>query len=519
MTENDLTFEEILAIYKEFEKLDTDDDDEDIILPKDFLICKGEIENTIGEIYERGTHGVKRNFETATKYFEKAAKNGNLDAKKMLAKKYYDGRGVEKNDNKAFNLFLEVAEEIEDVESLKTAIEILKKQSPDDNWSINSYFNEIEKVVFIKSAITNPEFLKAVEKLREITDNLKASKTAKENENKKFRQTIENGDIETLEEIFTGDHHGVGAYNLARKRCKKLAENGNIEAMRLLGDTGWHSESTIYWYEKYLEKATDTEKIQQAKYHLAWSYYRNKKYEKAFKLYQELSSVKENDEYTERLAEMYYNGWGVAQDLQKAESLYKQLAKKGSWSAIDKLLKMYLKYDSLTPDFEEILRLYEKNNRFEEIGDMYYNGWGVEVNFQKAFQYYEKHTKEYLWYSNDLIKKMISMLLKGEGVEKNEEKAFELVRGIHYYCNDEELIRYHLIDFYRNLFTFDLDASEIKKIAANDAYINIILAAAYFGEKDAISKVANIGCFLCKNGDKEKGLRLLDIAAKNDCDF
>ena len=140
--------------YKEFEKVDIDDED---ILPKDFLICKGEIENTIGKIYERGTHDVKCDFETSAKYFEKASEHGNLDATKMLAKKYYDGRGVAKDDFKAFDLFLEVAAEIEDVEFLKTAIEILKKQSP-DNWSLNSYFNEIEKVAFIKSEITNPEF-------------------------------------------------------------------------------------------------------------------------------------------------------------------------------------------------------------------------------------------------------------------------------------------------------------------------------------------------------------------------
>ena len=204
--------------------------------------------------------------------------------------------------------------------------------------------------------------------------------------------------------------------------------------------------------------------------------------------------------------------------MQKAESLYKQSAQQAGnfYGAIDSLLRMYLNYKSLTPNFEEVLRLYEKYNYFASVGDMYYNGWGVEVSFQKAFQYYEKHIQ--ISRVPYVIKKMIPMLRKGEGVEKDENRALKLLKEIEeYYGDEDEIIRYHVISAYDKL---DLSYKvEIEKIAANDAYINLILTAASFGKESAMNVIKRIGWFLYKKGDKEKGLKLLDIAAKNDCDF
>lgn len=545
MTEIDLTFEEILAIYKEFEKFSDwkcyesyNDDayfDEDIKEnteeEKIIFTSMGEIENKIGEIYERGTHGVKRDFEMAAKYLEKANEHGNLDAKKMLAKKYYDGRGVEKDDGKALRLFLKVAEKTDDAESLKISIDIVKKYLNDDG-TTSDFFVE-DAVTEYEGKINAPEFLEIVAKIRDAELKMRESGMQERNDFEKLYNDAENGDIAALETIIKNDFE-VPEYNLACSLCNKFARAGNIEAMRILGYINRYTETGIYWYEKYLEKATDAEKILQVKANLARAYCRNREYEKAFKLFQELLNPAYSEKlaamyergfigldpkvYILHLAEMYEKGKGVAQDLQKAASLYKQSAQQvgNLYGAIDKLLEMYLNYNSLTPDFEEVLRLYEENNHFASVGDMYYNGWGVEVSFQKAFQYYEKHIQ--ISRVPYVIKKMIPMLRKGEGVEKDENRALKLLREIEdYYGDEDEIIRYHVISAYDKL---DLSIkSEIEKIAANDAYINLILTAASFGERSALSDIKRIGWFFYKNGEKEKALRFLDIAAKNDCDF
>lgn len=497
MTEKDLSLEEILAIYSEFEKFSGDDD-----LPKKFWNHKGEIEYVLGEIYERGTHGVERDFAKAAEYFRKA-QSYNFAAKKILAEKYFDGRGVAKDDSLALEMFLEVAGATEDVESLKNAIAILKTFNAE-----KYYFRQVTEFLDSTIEITSPEFLKVFSELQELKNQIEEYRKVKTEEREKFLKAAENGDIDSLEKLINGSVQG---YNLAtRHYCPKLIREGNIEAMRLLGDANNFNADAIYWYKKYLEKATDAEKIRQVKSSLAYAYFFQKDYDNAFKLYQELLSVEEHPEYLEKLATMYENGWGVAQDLHKAETLYTKLAEQGNraWTGIDNLLRMYLKYESLTPDFDKVLRLYEKNNCFVELGDMYYNGWGVEVSFQRAFQYYEKALQNRR--SCHVMRKIIPMLLKGEGVRKDEDRAFELIREIGY-DGGEETIKYCVIRAYREI----ANTYSTEEIAANDAYINITLAAAHFGNRNAGDTVGNVGWFLYKNGDKVKGLKLLDTAIEN----
>ena len=51
---------------------------------------------------------------------------------------------------------------------------------------------------------------------------------------------------------------------------------------------------------------------------------------------------------------------------------------------------------------------------------MYFNGWGVEVNFKKAFQWYEKASKNGNTYAQY---KLGDMYWNGFGVEVNTDTA------------------------------------------------------------------------------------------------
>ena len=59
----------------------------------------------LGVNYHSGSDMIERNYNEATKWFEKAAQHGDVDAMFNLGLCYLEGMGVEKNLKKAFEWF------------------------------------------------------------------------------------------------------------------------------------------------------------------------------------------------------------------------------------------------------------------------------------------------------------------------------------------------------------------------------------------------------------------------------
>ena len=66
----------------------------------------------IGNIYELGGGGVKRDYEQATQWYESAYRKGDVDACIALGRLYFSGHGVAKDMEKSFQLFRQ-AEQLE----------------------------------------------------------------------------------------------------------------------------------------------------------------------------------------------------------------------------------------------------------------------------------------------------------------------------------------------------------------------------------------------------------------------
>ncbi|MBV6574804.1 sel1 repeat family protein, partial [Acinetobacter baumannii] len=80
----------------------------------------------LGNMYFNG-EGIPLDYEKATYWYNKAIINGkDGDAAKILARMYYEGRGVEKNINKSIEL-LKIAADQGDQEAAKK-IEIIKRE-------------------------------------------------------------------------------------------------------------------------------------------------------------------------------------------------------------------------------------------------------------------------------------------------------------------------------------------------------------------------------------------------------
>ena len=115
---------------------------------------------------------------------------------------------------------------------------------------------------------------------------------------------------------------------------------------------------------------------------------------------------------------------GVSQDILMAIEYYKKSADKGNEYAMYELATMYIDDHR----FNEAIQLLEKsamkgfNVANHCLGDMYYNGKGVEQSYERAYDYFNKGV------GFSACKFRLALMLRdGIGVAKDKDKSNELL--------------------------------------------------------------------------------------------
>lgn len=232
-----------------------------------------------------------------------------------------------------------------------------------------------------------------------------------------------------------------GCYHLFRKEYEKAAkyleegiQKGEImcaiplQVMGLYYLIGFSVEQDIAKGTKYLEESSilglgdefSTIFLRQLFTYLAKNGI-EEYYQKAFYYNEKLSKTNDVEAFI-NLGTMYLEGIGVEQDESKAIECYEKAVELGDKEALSYLGKIY--YNK--KDFDMAFKYYQKaSGRIGGIadymlGNMYYYGKGVEVNYEKAAQYYILAAG--LGHIRATIKASI-LLHEGKGISQNDREA------------------------------------------------------------------------------------------------
>ncbi|CAO3637738.1 unnamed protein product [Cunninghamella echinulata] len=166
---------------------------------------------------------------------------------------------------------------------------------------------------------------------------------------------------------------------------------------------------------------------------------RVKKDELAFQYAQQGALAK--DKYCQYiLGYLYLKGRGTVENAYEATEWLEQSAYQGFAEAIEELATIYLRgHGNVAKNYEKaysICMLGADHIAFCQatLGDLYRNAWGVDRDYQKAFQYYQKaasHHEPYPYAQH----MMGEMFLNGEGVPYDVGVAKEnfIMAAKHYY--------------------------------------------------------------------------------------
>lgn len=224
-------------------------------------------------------------------------------------------------------------------------------------------------------------------------------------------------------------------YEMAVDYYTKAAELGNKYAQSNLGGMYRKGKGVPVDYNKsfyYYKKSAD-QGHKKGYFGLALAYEYGFGVEQNYQLaakYYELSGK----EGRNNLAGLYWDGFGVKKDLDKAKSLYEEiiLDKPSYGLAYSNLGGIYQDkkdYSTAIDYFEKAGQLGEANG-FYKLGELYRKGKGVAVDYTKAVQYYEKAinaSKTDSLTAKSLAKARLALMLEnGQGVTKDPARAKEL---------------------------------------------------------------------------------------------
>jgi hypothetical protein len=126
------------------------------------------------------------------------------------------------------------------------------------------------------------------------------------------------------------------------------------------------------------------------------------------------------------LGNLYYNGEGVREDYVKAREWYEKAAEKGDPEAMNNLGDLYYHSKGVRKDYVKAREWYEKAaekgnpEAMNNLGDLYYNGEGVREDYVKAREWYEKAAEKG---DADAMQNLGVLYQNGEGVKKDKKLA------------------------------------------------------------------------------------------------
>lgn len=258
-----------------------------------------------------------------------------------------------------------------------------------------------------------------------------------------FEKGMQHNDHSSIRALAIMYHYGDGVEKDAEKSHQlalKAAELGSSMAMAYVGfdyKTGTFvdqdNDKAFEWFKKSAESASPNQP--EGLYHLAMAYIEGigvkPDYEQAIKLLEK--GVYYQCEYSiNALAEAYYTGEIVKQDIEKAVDLYKFAADNlNDSTAMSNLGYIYGQKGSDKYDIELALSYLHRAAQLEDsyayksLGIIYYHGNGVKQDYQKALEYHQK--------AADLgdagaLANIASLYEEGKGVKQDYAKALELYR-------------------------------------------------------------------------------------------
>lgn len=209
----------------------------------------------------------------------------------------------------------------------------------------------------------------------------------------------------------------------------KLARDGNSKAQWNLGKLFMfgnylpqNREQANYWLKKSAEA---NNAYGQFFYGASFLNREVKDYSSAFYWINEANKKKLPESYSV-LAQLYRNGFGVAQDIKKAFELNLEGAKLGDRTAMFDVAYSYGEGQGVEVNQSEAFKWYKKladsgdSSAQNNIGSMYQHGKGVSKDSSEAFRWYMKAAKG----GNSLAECNVGRCYaSGEGVEKDLTEA------------------------------------------------------------------------------------------------
>ncbi len=403
--------------------------------------------NNADELYDLAEE-CSYHFDDDSKAFEllsQAAKLGHVDAMCELASLYLYGYGIKHSKKSAFQWYLKAAEKGSSIAIYNVAIsyEQGKYVTKDINKAIYWYQKGAENK-------NDSQCKYALGRLYEqgigVKQNYKKAfqfyKKA-ENANEYF---VEREDLYTkLLEWYT---YGIGnspnfakamdiyqkLINISDDYCNTeilslIANSGNQEAQYLLAENFVNSdiEQAVDWYTKAAEKNHSL-----AQYKLA-SLYKDgqgieQDYSKAFCLFKQ-SADNGNVNAMFATAMCYKNGEGTQQDYANALKYFTAASKKGDIGAVTQIAFLYQYGNGVKQDDNKMFKLHKKASEYIScslcnLATCYKEGRGVRKNKKKAIQLLLD--ADFDDYGMSCINNDLGIAFeKGDGVEQDYDKAFD----------------------------------------------------------------------------------------------
>ncbi len=369
----------------------------------------------LADKYDRGLGDFPQDSGRALHWFRKAAEQGHAKAQQRLAKMYYNGEGVTENKERAFYWY----EKGVSVETAEQKFALADKYDrglgdfPQDSGRALHWFRKAAE----------QGHAKAQQRLAKMYYN---GEGVTENKERAFYWYEKGVSVETAEQKFAlADKYdrGLGDFPQDSGRAlhwfRKAAEQGHAKAQQRLAKMYYNGEGVtenketgFYWYEKSLVQTT-----KEGKFTLGEMYYWGIDYfpqndGRALYWYRE-AALAEHQMGQAYLAEMYYQAEGFDDE--------------GDFDYSDE--------GDPSPNYRKAFHWFLQSTKHDEmgeenkdaefyLGDMYYQGHGVDRDYKKAFEWFKKSADQDN--NREAEFRLADMYYRGEGVDQDYIKAIQL---------------------------------------------------------------------------------------------
>lgn len=319
----------------------------------------------LGRLYYEGKTGEAIEASEAVKWLELAVAEHDTDAMRLLSGMYFNGRGVEKSEVKAFHY-------------LKDAVEGAAEPAKESLYALGHMYHL---------------GLGAAKDSEKAQDYLK--------------KAAEMGDASAMNEL--GSMYEIGDGIVPQDMLeaiswfKKAARAGNESAMLNLGQ--WYEEHEDVYHQKQYEEAVEWYRKamkagnSEGMFRLGCLYIEGngvaKEEKTAFNLIKQAAEAN-NVKAMTCLGCLYDDGKGVSEDKEQAMKWYRKAAEVGDTGAMVIIGCCYMKGDGVGQDYAEGAKWFkEAANRGDadgmyQIGWIYVRGDGVKPDSQLAYKWFEK---------------------------------------------------------------------------------------------------------------------------------